>query len=200
MLAGPLLVLLLLFILLLVLFLILVLILLLLCFAADLRRDALAAQRSTYELAQQAEWPIRCAHSHTPLQRIDTFLQRNRSILQRNCNETRIRAISGRAAPPFWRAEVDFAFPLDCTDRAAHQDARPPGLLSMIIVHCYISYVSYSRLAVRRGRPVCPAESSPNRRQLQFDEIERESTGKAFARLVMIISRFCLSRFRVTRG
>ena len=46
MLAGPLLVLLLLFILLLVLFLILVLIVILLCFAADLRRDALAAQRS----------------------------------------------------------------------------------------------------------------------------------------------------------
>ncbi len=46
MLAGPLLVLLLLLILLLVLFLILVLILLLLCFAADLRRGAMAAQRS----------------------------------------------------------------------------------------------------------------------------------------------------------
>ncbi len=46
MLAGPLLVLLFLFILLLVLFLLLVLILILLCFAADLRRDALTAQQS----------------------------------------------------------------------------------------------------------------------------------------------------------
>ncbi len=46
MLAGPLRVLLLLFILLVVLFLILVLIVILLCFAADLRRDALAAQQS----------------------------------------------------------------------------------------------------------------------------------------------------------
>ncbi len=60
MLAGPLLVLLLLFILLLVLFLILVLILLLLCFAADLRRDALAAQRSNSGLNAFRRAPRDC--------------------------------------------------------------------------------------------------------------------------------------------